>query len=187
MHHRTVFASGCARVAFILRRHQFQNVHDRTARRAFFALLKQIADARGHDERAPTCVGSALAFLAFMAWLIYPAGAQDVYPSRVIHLVVTTAAGGADDFVPISIISRLPTVMMARADLPANNVEQLIALAYAHPGKLDYASTGVGTSLHVGNHATICQAWEIHRRLHVRETAPGFGRLLAEVPEPPAG
>jgi maleate isomerase len=33
-------------------------------------------------------------------------------------------------------------------------------------------------------HATICQAWEIHRRLRVRETAPNLGRLLAELPEP---
>jgi maleate cis-trans isomerase len=31
-------------------------------------------------------------------------------------------------------------------------------------------------------HATICQAWEIHRRLKVRQTAPGYGRLLAELP-----
>jgi maleate cis-trans isomerase len=31
-------------------------------------------------------------------------------------------------------------------------------------------------------HATICQAWQIHRRLSVRETAPGYGRLLAELP-----
>jgi maleate isomerase len=31
-------------------------------------------------------------------------------------------------------------------------------------------------------HATICQAWQIHRRLRVRETKPGLGRLLAELP-----
>jgi len=31
-------------------------------------------------------------------------------------------------------------------------------------------------------HATICQAWQIHKRLSVRETTPGFGRLLAELP-----
>jgi len=31
-------------------------------------------------------------------------------------------------------------------------------------------------------HATICNAWEIHRRLKVRETASGFGRLLTEMP-----
>lgn len=35
-------------------------------------------------------------------------------------------------------------------------------------------------------HATLCQAWEIHRRLRVHETTPGLGRMLAELPEPPA-
>ena len=31
-------------------------------------------------------------------------------------------------------------------------------------------------------HATICQAWVIHKSLRVRETTPGYGRLLAELP-----
>jgi maleate cis-trans isomerase len=31
-------------------------------------------------------------------------------------------------------------------------------------------------------HATICNAWEIHKRLDVRQTKPGYGRLLAEMP-----
>ena len=31
-------------------------------------------------------------------------------------------------------------------------------------------------------HATICQAWQIHKHLDVRETKPGYGRLLAELP-----
>ena len=31
-------------------------------------------------------------------------------------------------------------------------------------------------------HATICQAWQIHKRLSVRETTPGYGRLLSELP-----
>jgi maleate isomerase len=31
-------------------------------------------------------------------------------------------------------------------------------------------------------HATICEAWQIHKRLKVRETKPGLGRLLAELP-----
>jgi maleate cis-trans isomerase len=31
-------------------------------------------------------------------------------------------------------------------------------------------------------HASICQAWQIHKHLMVRETAPGYGRLLAELP-----
>jgi maleate cis-trans isomerase len=31
-------------------------------------------------------------------------------------------------------------------------------------------------------HATICEAWQIHKRLGVRDTTPGYGRLLAELP-----
>ncbi len=31
-------------------------------------------------------------------------------------------------------------------------------------------------------HATLCEAWQIHKRLHVRQTTPGYGRLLAELP-----
>jgi maleate isomerase len=31
-------------------------------------------------------------------------------------------------------------------------------------------------------HATICQAWQIHKHLKVRETKPGYGRMLAELP-----
>jgi len=31
-------------------------------------------------------------------------------------------------------------------------------------------------------HATICEAWQIHKTLSVRATTPGFGRLLAELP-----
>jgi maleate isomerase len=31
-------------------------------------------------------------------------------------------------------------------------------------------------------HATVCHAWQIHKYLSVRETKPGYGRLLAELP-----
>jgi maleate cis-trans isomerase len=31
-------------------------------------------------------------------------------------------------------------------------------------------------------HATVCQSWEIQKRLHVREPIQGYGRLLAELP-----
>jgi maleate cis-trans isomerase len=31
-------------------------------------------------------------------------------------------------------------------------------------------------------HATICQAWQIHKHFDVRETKPGYGRLLSELP-----
>ena len=31
-------------------------------------------------------------------------------------------------------------------------------------------------------HAQVCNAWMIHKHLMIRETMPGYGRLLAELP-----
>ena len=54
------------------------------------------------------------------------------------------------DFAPVSVVTRLPLVLVTGAALPARDVRELVGLAKASPGKLNYASTGVGTQLHVG-------------------------------------
>lgn len=53
------------------------------------------------------------------------------------------------DFAPITLIANLPFVLVARPDLPANNVRELIALAKAKSGKLTYASSGNGSTSHL--------------------------------------
>jgi tripartite-type tricarboxylate transporter receptor subunit TctC len=50
-----------------------------------------------------------------------------------------------DAFVPISILTRGHIVLVSRASLPAQNLEQLVSLAKASPGKLTYATPGAGT------------------------------------------
>ena len=50
------------------------------------------------------------------------------------------------DFVPVTLLVRLPLVMGAWAGLPANNVQEFVALAKKNPGKLNYASVGSGSS-----------------------------------------
>jgi tripartite-type tricarboxylate transporter receptor subunit TctC len=54
------------------------------------------------------------------------------------------------DFAPVSVLARSRLVLTARTTLEANTVPELIALAKADPGKLTYASTGVGGTPHVG-------------------------------------
>jgi tripartite-type tricarboxylate transporter receptor subunit TctC len=54
------------------------------------------------------------------------------------------------DFAPVSLITRLPLVLVANPAVQASDLRELIALAKASPGKLNYASTGVGTVLHIG-------------------------------------
>jgi tripartite-type tricarboxylate transporter receptor subunit TctC len=53
------------------------------------------------------------------------------------------------DFVPISLAALIPQILVANPALPANNVRELIALAKAEPGKLNYASVGTGSPGHI--------------------------------------
>ena len=53
------------------------------------------------------------------------------------------------DFAPISLVGSVQNVLIVRPTLPVNSVSELVAYARAHPGKLNYASPGAGTSLHL--------------------------------------
>jgi tripartite-type tricarboxylate transporter receptor subunit TctC len=53
------------------------------------------------------------------------------------------------DFSYVSLMSVAPLIMIAHPSLPANNVKELIALAKARPGQLNFASSGVGAAAHL--------------------------------------
>ena len=55
----------------------------------------------------------------------------------------------SEDFVPISMLAAQPYLLAAHPALPATTVAQLVAYAKANPGKLSFASAGVGTSAHL--------------------------------------
>jgi tripartite-type tricarboxylate transporter receptor subunit TctC len=51
--------------------------------------------------------------------------------------------------VPVSLVASTPAVLLVNPKVAADSVQQLIALAKANPGKLNYATQGVGTSAHL--------------------------------------
>jgi tripartite-type tricarboxylate transporter receptor subunit TctC len=53
------------------------------------------------------------------------------------------------DFAPIALVSLQPNALFVPASSPAGNVAELVALMRAQPGRLNYASSGVGTSIHL--------------------------------------
>ena len=53
------------------------------------------------------------------------------------------------DFVPIAPVAKVPNVLVANPSFPANNMKELIALAKAKPGQIQYASAGNGTLNHL--------------------------------------
>jgi tripartite-type tricarboxylate transporter receptor subunit TctC len=54
------------------------------------------------------------------------------------------------DFTPVSLLLSMGSILAVNNEVPVKSFQQLIALARAQPGKLSYASPGVGTPQHVG-------------------------------------
>jgi len=52
-------------------------------------------------------------------------------------------------FVPIALLGKIPNVLAVRPNFPANSVQGLIAYGKANPGKLTFASQGVGSTAHL--------------------------------------
>jgi tripartite-type tricarboxylate transporter receptor subunit TctC len=55
----------------------------------------------------------------------------------------------ARDFAPVSLIVTLPNVLVANPSLAAKNEDELIALAKAKPGQLQYGTGGIGSNQHL--------------------------------------
>lgn len=53
------------------------------------------------------------------------------------------------DFAPVGLAVTAPTVLVVHPSVPVRSVRELVALAKARPGDLNYASSGVGSSTHL--------------------------------------
>jgi tripartite-type tricarboxylate transporter receptor subunit TctC len=53
------------------------------------------------------------------------------------------------DLAPIGMLNAAPMIILAKPELPANNFAEFVTLARSQPGKLNYATSGVGTVLHL--------------------------------------
>jgi tripartite-type tricarboxylate transporter receptor subunit TctC len=53
------------------------------------------------------------------------------------------------DFMPVSMISQVPTTVSVHPSVPVHSVKELLALAKSRPGELIYASSGIGTNAHI--------------------------------------
>ncbi len=55
----------------------------------------------------------------------------------------------ASDFAPVALVASVPIVLMVHPEVKANSVKDLIGLAQAQPGKLNFGSSGVGSTNHL--------------------------------------
>ena len=80
---------------------------------------------------------------------------------------------------PVAIMSHIPNVLLVRPDFPAKSVQDLIAYAKANPGRLNYASQGIGTTSHLtaALFASITHTQLVH--VPYKGTAPALNDLIA--------
>jgi tripartite-type tricarboxylate transporter receptor subunit TctC len=83
------------------------------------------------------------------------------------------------DFTPLTMVSTSPSVLVAHPKLPANNVAELIALAKAKPGQLNFAIGAMGSSLHLAGDAFKMKAGVFIVNIPYRGTAPAVQDVLA--------
>jgi tripartite-type tricarboxylate transporter receptor subunit TctC len=70
-------------------------------------------------------------------------------PITFSHLLYRDLAYNPREFVPVSLLARVPNALVVKNDLPATNVKQLIAYAKANPGKVSYGSQGAGSTAYL--------------------------------------
>jgi tripartite-type tricarboxylate transporter receptor subunit TctC len=74
-------------------------------------------------------------------------GTNAINPSLYPNLTVDPAK----DLVPIGMVASSPMILVTHPSLPANSVKELVALARAKPGTINFASAGSGSTAHLSS------------------------------------
>ena len=82
------------------------------------------------------------------------------------------------DFSYVSLMSVAPLMMVAHPSLQANNIQELIALAKAKPGELNFASSGVGAAAHLTMEMFKSRAGVNLQHVPYKGTAPALTDIL---------
>jgi tripartite-type tricarboxylate transporter receptor subunit TctC len=83
------------------------------------------------------------------------------------------------DFATLTMAAESPNVLVAHPSVPAKSVKELIALARARPGILNYASTGGGAGPHLGAELFKSLARVNIQRINYKGTAPALTDVMS--------
>ncbi len=83
------------------------------------------------------------------------------------------------DFTPLTLVATAPSMLVAHPGFPAKDVRELIALAKAQPGKLNFAIGAIGSSLHMAGDAFKMRAGLFIVNIPYRGTAPAIADVIA--------
>src|ERR1700748_1864006 len=84
------------------------------------------------------------------------------------------------DLQPITLVATVPEMLVVAKDVPAKNMSELVALAKAQPGKLNFASAGVGGLPHLAGQLVKLTAKIDIVHVPYRGAAPAINDLLGQ-------
>jgi tripartite-type tricarboxylate transporter receptor subunit TctC len=84
------------------------------------------------------------------------------------------------DLVPVTLVTTVPEMLVVASNVPANNMAELVALAKAQPGKLNFASAGVGGLPHLAGELLKLTAKIDIVHVPYRGAAPAINDLLGQ-------
>jgi len=83
-------------------------------------------------------------------------------------------------FVPVTVMASIPSVMLVHPKVPASTVQELVALARANPGRLNYASQGATSVSFLTTEMFMASAGGLKiTHIPYKGTGPGIAALLA--------
>ena len=83
------------------------------------------------------------------------------------------------DFAPVTLFAMVPNVVVVHPSVKAESIQELIALLKANPGKINYASSGNGTSIHLSAELFKTMTGTEMTHIPYRGSAPAVTDLLA--------
>jgi tripartite-type tricarboxylate transporter receptor subunit TctC len=96
-----------------------------------------------------------------------------------ITLYGKTGFDPENDFAPITLIGTQANVLVVNTDVPAHSLAELIALAKANPGKLNFASSGYGLAAHLAGELFKAQAHIDIVHVPYKGSAPALEDVIA--------
>jgi len=82
------------------------------------------------------------------------------------------------DFAPVILVAGVPNVLVVNPAVPVNSVQELIAYAKANPGRLNFASSGSGTSIHLSGELFKVMAGVQMTHIPYKGSAPALQDLI---------
>jgi len=83
------------------------------------------------------------------------------------------------DFMPVSMISQVPTTVSVHPSVPVHSVKELLELAKSRPDQLIYASSGVGTNAHITGELFNLMGKTAIRAIHYKGGGPALAAVVS--------